>query len=206
MTAQVPARVMLGCAVIAGAALLAGCGSSGGAAAPPATVTVTASPNPATNPPTGTSGKPAATGAPACATSAMSVKLGPGNGAAGSTYLPIEFTNSSGSACTLFGYPGVSFVTGVNGSQVGAAAHRDSTQAATLVTLAAGAVAHATLQIVDAENFPLSTCKLTPVHTLKIFPPNQTAPVFLSLASKTCAGTSVEVLNIQTVASGSGAP
>ena len=205
MTAQVPARAMLGAAAMAGAALLAACGSSAPASAPPSTVTVTASPNPATNPPTGTSSTPAAAGAAACATSAMSVKLGPGNGAAGSTYLPIEFTNTSGSACTLFGYPGVSFVTGVNGSQVGAAAHRDSTQPATEVTLPPGAVAHATLQIIDAENFPLSTCKITPVHTLKIYPPNQTAPVFLKLASKTCTATSVEVLNIQTVASGSGA-
>jgi hypothetical protein len=203
MTAQVPARVMLGAAAIAAAAVLTACGSSAPAAAPTSTVTVPAV-NPATNPPTGTSDKPAS-GVPACATSAMSVKLGQGNGAAGSTYLPIQFTNTSGAACTLFGYPGVSFVTGVNGSQVGAAAHRDSTQPAQAVTLAPGAVAHATLQIVDAENFPLATCKIKSVSMLKVYPPNQTAPVYLSYSSKTCSGSTIEVLDIQTVVAGSGA-
>jgi Protein of unknown function (DUF4232) len=205
MTAPAPARVMLGAAAVAGAALLSACGSSAPAPAPPSTVTVTASPNPATNPATGSSSKAAATGTAACATSALSVKLGEGNGAAGSTYVPIEFTNTSGSACTLFGYPGVSFVTGVNGSQVGAAAHRDSTQPAQAITLAPGAVAHATLQVVDAENFPLASCKLTSVHTLKVYPPNQTAPVFISFTTKACASSSVETLNVQTVAAGSGA-
>lgn len=202
MIAQVPVRVTVAVAAIAGAALLAACGSSSPAASKPA-VTVTAGPDPATNPATGTNNK--ATGPAACATSALSVKLGPSNGAAGSTYVPIQFTNTSSSACSLLGYPGVSFVTGQNGGQVGAAAHRDSTQPATEVDLAPGAVAHATLQIVDAENFPLASCKIASVHTLKVYPPNQTAPVFVTLpATKTCSASSVEILNIQTVARGSG--
>jgi hypothetical protein len=206
MTAQVPARVMLGAAAIAAAAVLTACGSSAPASAPTSTATTgPVQANPATNPPTGTTDNPGGTTSAACATSAMSVKLGQGNGAAGSTYVPIEFTNTSRSACTLFGYPGVSFVTGLNGSQVGAAAHRDSTQPAQAVTLAPGAVAHATLQIVDAENFPLATCKIKSVNMLKVYPPNQTAPVFLSYSSKTCSGTTIEVLNIQNVTAGSGA-
>ena len=42
-----------------------------------------------------------------------------GGAAAGSNYVPIDFTNTSGSACTLDGYPGVSFVRGPSGGQLG---------------------------------------------------------------------------------------
>jgi hypothetical protein len=203
-------RATLAAAAIAcGGLLLAACGSSGPAAAPhDATVTVTPSGPPAP-PATGSSSSPAAAGPPACATSSLSVKLGQGNGAAGSTYVPIVFTNTGSAACSLFGYPGVSFVTGVNGSQVGLAAQRDSTSPPALVSLAPGAVAHATLQIVDAQNFPVAACKLTTVSTLKVFPPNQTAALFASIpATKTCATTNTQdqVLDIKTVLSGNGAP
>lgn len=67
-------------------------------------------------------------------------RLGPGNGAAGSIYYPIEFTNTSSVACTLYGYPGVSFVT-APGSQAGAAATEDPTYPRALVTLAPKATA-----------------------------------------------------------------
>jgi Protein of unknown function (DUF4232) len=202
----IAARAVLAAAAITcGGGLLAACSSNGSAAAPGnVTQTVTATPSaPATA--TGPASSAQAS-SPACATSALSVTMGQGNGAAGSEFIPIVFTNTSGSPCSLFGYPGVSFVTGVNGSQVGAAAHRDSTTPAQLVNLAAGGVAHATLQVVDAENFPLKACKLTSVHTLKVFPPGQTAALYVSLPAQTCASKSADtqVLNIQTIAPGNG--
>ena len=201
-------RAMLAAAVVASAgALLAACSSGAGStAAAPATsttVTVTAAPTP---PSAGSTSKPPS-GPPACDTSALTVKLGQGNGAAGSTYVPIVFTNKSSSACSMFGYPGVSFVKRPGGAQVGSAAARASTQPPANVSLAPGAVAHATLQIVDAENYPLAACKITSVKTLKVFPPNNTAALYVTLATKTCAATTpdVRVLDIQTVAAGSGA-
>ena len=53
-----------------------------------------------------------AAGPTACATSALQVKLGASDGYAGGVYQTIDFTNSSGSSCTLTGYPGVSLVSG----------------------------------------------------------------------------------------------
>ena len=145
------------------------------------------------------------TGPAACTTSGLSVKLGAANGAAGSSFIPIVFTNTTGSSCSLFGYPGVSFVTGPGGSQIGSAAARVATQPAKNIVLAAGGVANASLRVVDAQNFP-SACQLTTASTLKIFPPGQTAPLYISFTSKTCASTSpaYQVLYIQTVGAGTG--
>jgi hypothetical protein len=136
---------------------------------------------------------PAQAGPPACATSAFTASLGPGNGALGSTYYPIEFTNTSRSACTLYGFPGVFFVTAA-GRQVGAAATEDSTYPRQLVTLAPGATAHANLRVVDAANYPAATCHPVTVHRLSVFPPNQTIAVYISLAATACSNPSVQIL------------
>ncbi len=120
------ARTLIAAAAFAAtAALVAACGSSGSkAASPAATVTVTATPSASTSAPASSPAPtpaPTPPGPPPCATSALraSVPTGQGNGAAGSSYYPIVFTNVSGASCTLYGYPGVSFVTGVGGSQIG---------------------------------------------------------------------------------------
>ena len=47
---------------------------------------------------------------PACTAFGLGawVAVGQGNGAAGTIYYPLEFTNLSGHTCSLFGFPGVS--------------------------------------------------------------------------------------------------
>src|SRR6185369_14311126 len=190
--------------VLAGTVLLAtACGPSGSpAAAPTVTKTVTVTPTPTPTGPAGSgtgsptptkSGSPGPSRPGACPTSALHLSIGTGNGAAGSIYYPLVFTNTSGEACTLFGFPGVSFVTGIGGSQIGHAATRNSDAPRQSVTLAPGGVAHATLQVVQALNFPPAKCQLTTAHWLKIYPPNQTEPVFLNFTSKTCAATAKDV-------------
>jgi hypothetical protein len=129
--------------------------------------------------------------------------VGTGNGAAGSTYYPLEFTNVSGSACTLFGYPGVSFTTGPGGSLIGRPATRNPQVPSTLITIPAGSTAHATLQVTDALNYPNSRCHKVTAHWLKIYPPNQTAPLYLSFTTAACAKPA-HILGIQAVQSGKG--
>jgi len=102
-------------------------------------------------------------------------------------YVAINFTNTSGSTCTLFGYPGVSLVTGPPYKQIGLAAKRSTSTSKKLVTLAAGATANAQLQIVDALNFPSASCGPTKATALKIYPPNQTEPVYLPNTSPGCS-------------------
>ena len=118
----------------------------------------------------------------------------------------MEFTNSGTASCTLFGYPGVSFVTGVGGSQLGASASEDPATPRQQITLAPGGSAHALLQVAVAQNFPPAKCKLTTAHLLKIYPPGQTAPLYVSYTSATCANPSkaVRTLRVQTVQPGAG--
>ena len=126
--------------------------------------------------------------------------------AAGSTYYPVDFTNTSGSACAMYGYPGVSFVTAGSGAgtQVGAAAQEDPTYGKLDVRLAPGGVAHAWLQVAAAGNFPTHACKPQTVQWLKVFPPNQTAAVYVSHSFDACAATGAPLLFVMPVRTGQG--
>ena len=200
-----PRRATAAAALCGVAMLAAACGSStsnAGAPAPRVTATTTATPPASTPPATPT---PAASVPPACATSALPATIGAGNGAAGSTYYSLNFTNTSAAACTLLGYPGVSFVTEAGGSQIGRAASRNPLVASHLVTLAPGATAHSMLQVVDALNYPAAECRLVTAHTLKVYPPNQTAPIYLSFTAPACSAHRklVRILSVQAVTPGS---
>jgi hypothetical protein len=205
-------RLTAGAALTCIAALLTACGSGGSTtAAPAATVTVTSTPAAtarASASAGGGTGSAAATPAPAgpaaCPTRALQVKKGIGQGAAGSAYMAIVFVNISGVTCSLYGFPGVSFVTtGARGSQIGAAATQSHATARQLVTLAPGAAANALLRIVDAGNYPASTCDPVTAHWLQIYPPNQTTPTYLTFTSQTCSKP-VNILSVSVIQPGSG--
>ena len=61
-----------------------------------------------------------------CATRDLQAKAGVAQGAAGSIYQVIDFTNISNATCTMYGYPGVSLAAGTPVAQVGAAASRST--------------------------------------------------------------------------------
>ena len=123
-----------------------------------------------------------------CASSGLTAKVdaSQGGAAAGSVYVPINFTNTTGSACTLFGYPGVSFVTSPSGSQLGRPATRVAPTAA-LVTLPPGGVAHATIRIAQAANYSPSDCVPVTAHWLKIYPPNQFTAIYARYTTQACS-------------------
>ena len=129
--------------------------------------------------------------------------LGPSSGYAGGVDQTIVFTNTSGATCTLYGYPGVSLVSAPPHTQIGLAAQRSSTTPVKLITLASGATASAVLQVVDALNFGTATCSPTQAAFLRIYPPNQTVPVYLADATQVCAQP-VQTLFISAVQAGSG--
>jgi len=194
--------------LLAAAGFLTGCGSASAPPVRPAvttTVTVTAPPSATTSPAPSSPApsSPAPTGPTSCVTSALAASIGPGSGAAGSTYYPIEFTNTSSAPCTLYGYPGASFVA-ASGGQLGAAATEDPTYPRQLVTLTPGAAAHAELRVTDALNYPSPACQVVTAHRLRVFPPGQTNPLSLTLDARACAITSVQILSVQTVQPGNG--
>jgi hypothetical protein len=98
--------------------------------------------------------------APRCATSGLAVWANAdyGGGYAGGYYYTISFTNLSGHACTLQGYPGVSAVR-LTGHQLGSPASWGSVKPP-VVRLANGATATARLHIADTFRSPVTAAGL----------------------------------------------
>src|SRR5690242_542057 len=177
---------MLTCAVA-----LAGCASAASSqpgtsgSTPAASPSAPAASASSSDTPAGAAPSSSAAGT-ACATSALQIKLGASDGYAGGVYQTIDFTNTSGSTCTMFGYPGVSLVTGPPYKQLGVPAKRTTTPPAKVVVLAPGATANAVVQIVDALNFPSPSCQPAKATALKVYPPNQFTAVYLPDTSYGC--------------------
>jgi hypothetical protein len=202
-------RLALTAAALIGAAAVAGCASSGSSQPGAPGSTAAASPTAggtssgANTSAVASPSSSASAGPVACPTSSLQVKQGVAQGYAGGVYEVIVFTNTSGSPCTLYGYPGVSLVSGPPYMQIGLAAKRSTSTPRKLVTLAPGGTAHALLQIVDALNYPTASCGPAKATALKIYPPNQTAPVYLPNTSNGCAKP-VQIMYIGAVQPGSG--
>ncbi len=133
----------------------------------------------------------------------MSARLGASQGAAGSVYQVIDFTNISQTTCTLYGYPGVSLAGGTPVRQIGSAATRNTTAPRALVTLAPRATGNALLRITDAGNYPATQCHPTAAQYLQVYPPGQTTPMYVSYNSTACAGT-VGILSVSAIQPGPG--
>ena len=151
-----------------------------------------------------TGGSSATTGSSApggqCATSQLSASLTNPSGAAGSVYYHLVLTNKGSSTCFVAGYPGVSFVTTPDGSPIGAPAERRANPngaSAQKVTLASGASAYSVLQIVDAGNFPSSSCGMTKVPGIRIYPPNQKTSLYVTSQQEACSDSSTVVMNVE---------
>jgi Domain of unknown function (DUF4232) len=124
-----------------------------------------------------------------CSSSALKaqVDVAQGGAAAGSTYVPIDFTNTSASACTMDGYPGVSFVRSPSGGQLGNPATRNPAATPAMVTLAPGGIAHAILKVAAAGDYSQSACTPVTAHWLKIFPPDQVTAIYAQYDVQACS-------------------
>lgn len=198
--------VVAGAALTCLAVLATACSSS--TPTPAATVTVTAGPaspaaSTASTAPAPATSAPAPAGPAPCATRDLGLKLGLSQGAAGSIYQVIDFTNISNVSCTLYGYPGVSLGAGHPVTQVGMAAAENPTPPRQLVTLAPGQVANALLRIVNAGNFPPAKCGMVTAKWMVVYPPNQTTPVYLAYTTQTCSK-HIRTLTVSVVQPGSG--
>jgi Protein of unknown function (DUF4232) len=131
----------------------------------------------------------ASSAAASCPASGLRVTLdtSAAGAAAGTSYLPLDFTNTSKGSCRLDGYPAVAFVTGVSGRQIGSAGTRDRTVPAHQVTLAPGATAHAWLQLLAAANFPAQQCHPVTAGWLRVRLPGAAGYSFLRHPLPACA-------------------
>ncbi len=198
-SAHAARRLSAAAALLCTGALAAACGStssnsSAGSKASTAATAATTGASAASSAPQPTAATtpatpPSSPSAPACSPADLSaaVNSSRGGAAAGSTYYPLNFTNTSKSSCYLYGYPGVSFVTSPSGSQIGEPASRNPAVAPSTVILSPGGTAHVTIQVVDALNYSKSDCKPVTAHWLKVYPPGQFTALYVKFSSLTCS-------------------
>jgi hypothetical protein len=172
--------------VTAAALTLVACGSTAvpdAAGSHPANSGTTSAPAASTS-----NGTRAAAGHP-CLTSALKISLDTraAGAAAGSSYVPLEFQNVSASPCTLPDFPLVSFAAGSAGPDIGQPAVQEHATRARAVRLAHGEFAHAWLQIVDAANYPASSCKPITAQGLRIGLAAAAPTSFVARATPACS-------------------
>lgn len=148
-----------------------------------------------------------ASGTPQCATSRLRISVGAGTGAADRAVIryPLEFTNVSGAACTLSGYPEVTAYRDGVLVEVGNAAGWDTSVAARRVLLAPGATAHAAV----IASVPGGPCRPVTATGLRVVPPGQSVARYVPHALRACsaAGPRAPVfLRVRAVQPGTGTP
>lgn len=142
--------------------------------------------------------------APPCTHSQLRVGHGPGQGSAGHFHWPITFRNTSGTACTLRGFPGVSSRNRRHGHRIGAPASREPAQSVRRIRLAAhGGIASALFTQTDVGVFDPAQCHPKSAKGLRVFAPNQTSSFFIQLRHRVCsAGPNGSGSSVRTVVSG----
>lgn len=197
-------RALALCSLAVMALLAAACGT---ASAPPGssgkTVTVT-SPGPTQTVEVTVTPSPKPAWPGQCSVSDLRLAIGRGNAAAGTIFYPIQLTNMSNSSCTMYGFPGVAFVTKPGGSVIGAPAGRSAVEHH-LVSLGPGTTAHATLAVSDVLIGDNCRQHQVPVKWLQVYPPGQYAALFVQfslLNGYGCADKSLVVMHVDPVTPG----
>ena len=182
----VPAKPVLLVPLALLTAALAACGTQ----APAGSGATTPGPTSAAPASTATASPATSTAAavPRCTTAELSGSLGTPDGAAGSTYRPLLLTNTGDRTCELRGFPGVSYVTGNDGQQVGPAAQEEGARGGQVV-LAPGKAASATVRFVNVGNFDEAACVPVAVRGLRVYPPGDTASLFVAAEGTGCSAT-----------------
>jgi len=173
-------RTGIAALLLAGIALgLAACGSSSSSTTT-TTRNATTTTAPTTNTTTTTSASTTISSGPtttSCATASLAITFGNPNGTAGAIHYGITFHNTGSSACTLFGYPGVSFLA-AGGGQIGAPAQRQGNPTPATVPLAPGGTAYSSVAVTDPGIPPCSSSATA--TQVRIYPPGETHPALVA--------------------------
>jgi len=126
---------------------------------------------------------------PVCAGTSIGAWLAVSQGseASGTTYYPLDFTNTGGYACSLSGYPAVSAISRA-GVRLGRPAGRGLLTIAPRVVLAPGATAHTTLAYHNRLVSAGGGCG--PVDTafeLRIYLDGQKSPAYAAFGFQACS-------------------
>ncbi len=129
------------------------------------------------SPPAAASPAPGVAVGGSCASGSLLATLDPGQGAAGTLYQDLRLTNRGPAACTVAGFPGVSFVAGGTGRQVGDPAERTGGPGVG-VLLAPGQAATAQLGVANSGTSDPAVCRPQLARGVRVYPPGQKAALF----------------------------
>jgi len=149
-----------------------------------------------------------------CSTSGLEAWLGAAGAAdvpsvarsARETSYALEFTNVSGRACSLYGYPEVSAYrdSAVAGGPIGGAAIRDTSVRPRPVMLEPGATAHAVLRVTAATR--PAGCAAVTAEELQVRLPRQDRPSFVPVNIPVCSQRGHVSLSVQAIQARPGVP
>nr|WP_171027095.1 DUF4232 domain-containing protein [Pseudarthrobacter sp. NamB4] len=169
-------------------------GPASGTASPDAT----SAPPSSADPSPGTSASSPAAPAPSsglCKASGLSAATdASGGGAAGSVYMKLNLTNTGSEPCILRGFAGVSLAADNTGAPIGAPAQRDEATAPADVLLAPGGTGTAMLRYTQAGNY--TDCAMVDAAGYRIYPPEDTASLFLPQPTEACSNAGITLLTI----------
>ena len=195
-----------GVIALAAALSLAACSGPGSEAPAGPVIGTSPAATPSAAPPSAPAAQPPTTGPGGggnpdrCTTAELTGSLTDGDAGAGSRFATLVLTNTGTRTCELTGFPGVSYVAGADGHQVGPAAAMDGERGGA-VRLAGGGSAGAPLRLVNVADYDAAVCMPTPVTGLRVYPPGDTASLFVPAPGTGCAGTPPgDQLSVQTLA------
>jgi len=126
------------------------------------------------------------------------------DGAAGSAYYPLQFTNLSRHACAMRGFAGVSAVDR-NLHQLGSPAGRAHVVPVRTVVLAPGRTAHAVLRYGDVTVSTAPGCHPTfRTFELRVYPPGQHHATYAAFDFEVCSHAGPVYMSIGPIQAGAG--
>lgn len=108
--------------------------------------------------------------------------------------MKLNLTNTGSEPCLLKGFAGVSLAADNTGEPIGAPATRDESSPAADVLLAPGQTGTAQLRYTQAGNY--MDCNLVDAAGYRIYPPEDTASLFLPQPTKACSNAAITLLSI----------
>jgi len=115
----------------------------------------------------------------------------------------IVLTNTGSTPCTLQGWPGVSFVGGGDGTQLGAAADRDIVSLPhDTVVLRAGGEADVLVVVGSAADWSEVQCSPQDADGFRVYPPGETHALFVEGDFTACTDAAVPLLTVNAVQPG----
>jgi hypothetical protein len=144
----------------------------------------------------------APSGVPRCHTKDLKAATGAAEGAAGTLYLSLVFTNVSKGKCTLRGYPIVAWVEAETGKTIDKSFTPETGEQQATVTLAPGGTAHATLAYHHPGEVDPARCASVNVSGYRVSPPQETTSMLVKSPTVACSAKGVNTGKILAIAEG----